>query len=586
MKSANKMLPDIVDNANNPIEITELFKRKYSKIYQSVPTSDTELGQIICAIDEKIDNFNHIDCTITPILIRSCIMKLKSDKSDGDLGFNSNHLINGSKRLHVMLSILFNAMLFHGYYPDELLKSTIISIPKDKSASLCNSNNYRGISLFNSISKLYDYVIIELCGDRLLTSDMQFGYKENHSTTMCTAIFREVIEHYVNGHSNVYSCLLDASKAFDKIHYGKLFKVLLSKNIDPHLIRIILNSYIRQKSRVSWGDHMSPYFSLANGVKQGGVASAIFFTLYIDSLLIQLKESGYGCYIDGIFIGALSYADDITLISPSIRGLNKMINICSDFADDYHITFNNTKSVCIKFGDKVNQHEKVFLKTSEIAWVNNIRHLGNYFDTSLTDELDCQMKISSFIGNVNKLNANFGHLHKDAICRLYKSYCCSFYGSQSWRIDSLYFLKVCTAWNKGVRRIVNVPYRTHTWMLGPLLNQSHLRYQLQHRTIRFLHGMAHSSNHIVKTCFDHAMRNANTSIGYNLALIRNKYGFNISDHTYTYCMKMSSQPKLSRREITIIQEVNALLNARCGMYNLDGFNSADIDILIDLIATD
>ena len=51
-------------------------------------------------------------------------------------------------------------------------------------------------------------------------------------------------------------------------------------------------------------------------------------------------------------------------------------------------------------------------------------------------------------------------------------------------------------------------------------------------------------------------------------------------------MKMSSQHKLSRREITIIQEVNALLNARCGMYNLDGFNSADIDILIDLIATD
>ena len=40
MKSANKMLPDIVDNANNPIEITELFKRKYSNIYRSVSTSD------------------------------------------------------------------------------------------------------------------------------------------------------------------------------------------------------------------------------------------------------------------------------------------------------------------------------------------------------------------------------------------------------------------------------------------------------------------------------------------------------------------------------------------------------------------
>ena len=104
------------------------------------------------------------------------------------------------------------------------IKSTIISIPKDKFASLCNSNNFRGKSWFNRINKLYNYVIIKLCGNRLLTSDMQYGYKKNHSTTMCTAIFRDVIEHYVNGHSNVYSCLLDASKAFDKFIMGNYLK--------------------------------------------------------------------------------------------------------------------------------------------------------------------------------------------------------------------------------------------------------------------------------------------------------------------------------------------------------------------------
>ena len=75
-------------------------------------------------------------------------------------------------------------MLAHGYYPNELLKSNIISIPKDRTASLSNSDNYRGISLFNSICKLYDYVIIELCKDSFSTSEMQFGFKENHSTTI------------------------------------------------------------------------------------------------------------------------------------------------------------------------------------------------------------------------------------------------------------------------------------------------------------------------------------------------------------------------------------------------------------------
>ena len=97
------------------------------------------------------------------MIIKSCISKLKAD-----IGFNSNHLNHGSQRLCVMLSILFNEMLYHGYYPSYLLKSTIVSIPKEISVSLSNSNNYRGISLFNCINKLYDYVIIDLCGDRLI----------------------------------------------------------------------------------------------------------------------------------------------------------------------------------------------------------------------------------------------------------------------------------------------------------------------------------------------------------------------------------------------------------------------------------
>ena len=68
-------------------------------------------------------------------------------------------------------------------------------------ASLSNSDNYRGISMFNSIHKLFDYVIIDICSDSLLTSDMQYGYKNNHSTTMCTVILNKVIHHYINGNN-------------------------------------------------------------------------------------------------------------------------------------------------------------------------------------------------------------------------------------------------------------------------------------------------------------------------------------------------------------------------------------------------
>ena len=117
--------------------------------------------------------------TITSKIVKTCISKLNSGKDDGDIGFKSDHIINGTYRLNVQLSLLFNTMISHGYTPTVLLKSTIVSIPKDNKASLSNSDINRGISLFNSINTLFDHVILYLYKDQFQSSDMQFGYKKD-----------------------------------------------------------------------------------------------------------------------------------------------------------------------------------------------------------------------------------------------------------------------------------------------------------------------------------------------------------------------------------------------------------------------
>ena len=94
---------------------------------------------------------------------------------------------------------------------------------------------------------------------------------------------------------------------------------------------------------------------------------------------------------------------------------------------------------------------------------------------------------------------------------LFKIYCSSFYGSQMWKINFLCFKNVCICWNKAVRRIVNVPYTTHTWMLGPILNRTHISTQLIKRCILFLFGMARSHNIIAYTCYKNAVVNANNN---------------------------------------------------------------------------
>ena len=58
---------------------------------------------------------------------------------------------------------------------------------------------------------------------------MPFGFKPKYSTVLCSVIYIELIDNYNRNGSNVYSCLLDASKAFDEIHYSKVYNILLKK---------------------------------------------------------------------------------------------------------------------------------------------------------------------------------------------------------------------------------------------------------------------------------------------------------------------------------------------------------------------
>ena len=116
-----------------------------------------------------------------------------------------------------------------------------------------------------------------------------------------------------------------------------------------------------------------------------------------------------------------------------------MLDICNSFADMYDIKFNAKKSLGIKFGGQPVMSEMFCLGKSRIKWVSSVKHLGNYVNSDMTDKTDCDIKCSSFIGYVNKLKANFRYLQPFVLGNLFKTFCCSFYGSALWGFNSLSF---------------------------------------------------------------------------------------------------------------------------------------------------
>ena len=64
----------------------------------------------------------------------------------------------------------------------------------------------------------------------------------------------------------------------------------------------------------------------------------------MDVVLYVLQYSDSDCYRNNCFAASLAYADNLILLSASLRGLLKLLNVCFDIACLFDIVFNVTKS--------------------------------------------------------------------------------------------------------------------------------------------------------------------------------------------------------------------------------------------------
>jgi len=154
----------------------------------------------------------------------------------------------------------------------------------------------------------------------------------------------------VADNSTVNICALDISKAFDRVDHFALLQGLIDRNVPRTFIDVLLNWLMKSFVCARWCGTLSFWYQLTAGVRQGGIMSPVLFAVYMDTLVVRLRSSGFGCKIADKFYGCLVYADDIMLISHTANAMRRMLAICDHFAADFDFKFNNTKSVAMRIG--------------------------------------------------------------------------------------------------------------------------------------------------------------------------------------------------------------------------------------------
>ena len=451
------VLPSSVGKVSGDQNICHMWKDHYESLLNSnndVSCKSYVLKSLSTLSIQDNWSFNVED-------ICSAINKLKSGKSAGVDGIQSEHLKYCDEKINLYFCNLFNCMLKHGFLPDTFMKTIIVPIIKDKRGDVTDKDNYRPIALTTIASKLLEILLFQAMEEKLYTCDNQFGFKTGHSTDMCIFAFKQIMEYYTSFSSPVYICYMDASKAFDRLNHWRLFNCLIERKVPLILIRLLCFWYSTQQLMVRWGNSLSLSFSVTNGVRQGGVISPHLFNLYMDKLSQVLIQSDIGCKLNGKVLNHFMYADDAVICAPSPTALQCLLNICEEFAQEFSIKYNLKKTVCMSIKPKIYRNNlyvpSFTLCGHTLKFVDKYNYLGAVISSDCTDDKDLLRQLRGIYARGNMLVKRFGSCTDEVKIQLFKSYCSNLYAAHLWcNYKKRSHEKIRVAFNNVVRSLMGI----------------------------------------------------------------------------------------------------------------------------------
>ena len=152
----------------------------------------------------------------------------------------------------------------------------------------------------------------------------------------------------------------------------------INRKVPLFIVRLLIVWYSLQRMHIRWGKKFSTSFCVFNGVKQGGIISPVIFNVYMGDLSCVLNRSNIGGSIGAEIVNHLSYADDLCFICLSSAGMQKLLNVCSNYATEHSLSYNANKSYSLCFKATTIKFEGPTLHISQINIPNvtDCRYIG------------------------------------------------------------------------------------------------------------------------------------------------------------------------------------------------------------------
>ena len=383
----------------------------------------------------------------------------------------------------VFLTTMLN-LVFSCSYPAAWTKAKLSMLFK-KGESLV-TGNYRGISVIDSIAKLYDYIINNRLMKWYTPRREQAGGQSKRNCTEHIFTLRLWIDYCKRKRCKLFIAFIDFSKAYDRVPRGKLFHLLMKLGCGSVMLCALMSMYSVTSCILG-----AVVITCTLGVRQGSPTSVFLFIIYVDTLIKMVKERS-PC--DGFlsWLHLLMLMDDTVILATSRESLEKKLSILKEYCDEYGMVINEEKTQFMVVNGSARDRENIVLDRITVKHCTSYVYLGAIISENGSAVTMLKSHVADKKKHLNRLMIFLSRNHDAPFFVKRKVFDAAFssailYGCEAWLDVPLKPME--TMYMAAVRHLLDVRRSTPTMTCLVEAGIPSIQALVKYKQSKFLHCM-------------------------------------------------------------------------------------------------
>ena len=362
-------------HVTNQQEIRQEQKQFYETLYEKRETTDSTIN----FFDDDMHKLNNEDKTqleglLTEYECANALKQMQNGKSPGSDGITTEFykiFWNDIKRYYIK-SINHS---FHTKQMTELQNQGLLTLLPKQDKDISQLGNWRPICLLNIDFKIATKAIANRIKPILpkIIDASQTGFIKGRYIGENIRLISDIINKVNEDDLPGTIFFSDFEKAFDSLDHEFMYACLRHLNFGNDLIEWVRLFYAAPKNSVLNNGHMTDFFKVKRGVRQGCPLSPYLFIICIEMLSneIATNKNIKGQFVAGKEVKRSLFADDATFITDGSKlSFETLINVFDNFSHVSGLKLNSSKCNVLRIGSSRYTNVK-YLENKRFAWTSD-----------------------------------------------------------------------------------------------------------------------------------------------------------------------------------------------------------------------